>query len=122
MVSFIPAMSAQPAIGGSIKRRKDVGAKPSIDHEQVCTMIETGFGDKHIAKRLGISAKQVQRIRIKYGIQRGPHIGSLLNTPDEYVLWKMWFIRLNHNYSAVAYRFGISRQAVFERLNQREAA
>jgi len=97
-----------------------MGAKPSIDHEQVCVMVETGFGNKHIARRLGISEKQVRRIREKYSVQRGTYIGSILDTPDEWDLWDLYLV--NESESHVAYQFGVTRQAINQRSNKREAA
>jgi hypothetical protein len=87
-----------------------------VDHNQIGIMLETGIPVRHVARRLTVSERHVIRIKQKYNLKQGRSLAGILGTPEEHELWAVWFESLG-SYSAVAYRFGVSRQAVFGKLN-----
>ena len=92
-----------------------------IDHDQVRAMLKNGIGPTKIAQRLGCSARQVIRIKKELCVSLDKKIDQFLDTPVEWDLWYALFL-IHRNYSEVARRFGVSRQAIQERLSKREAA
>jgi len=84
-------------------------------------MYMIGISRRHIARRLGYSEKHVGRIIKESGIEQRHAINDLLDSEYEHALWGAYLDSLK-TYSRVAWCFGVSRQAVWEKLNNKEVA
>lgn len=87
-----------------------------IDHAQVQAMHTTGIPQVEIARRLRCSDRQVRRV-LKCACDAPLRVRVLLNSEFECLLWAALYDRLK-NYNKVAWHFGVTRQAVFEKLSQ----
>jgi len=91
-----------------------------VNEDRVVAMYETGITrPENIALRLGCSARTVRRIIKKRNPSPGTPIDKFLGTDFEYKLWE-WHYRIVGSYNAVAFLFGVSRQAVWEKLNSNQ--
>lgn len=88
-----------------------------INADQVRHMHAIGISRQNIANRLGCSLRQVCRILNGLETAGSTNIDGLLNTEYERVLWAGFFEKIK-SYSRVAFLFGVTRQAVFQALNQ----
>lgn len=86
-----------------------------LNPDQVIAMFKTGFNKKNIAKRLGASEKQIQRILSGYDQSVTHVLNDNLGTSYERYLWLAYFRMLN-SFSDVAFRFGVTRQAIQQAL------
>jgi predicted DNA-binding protein (UPF0251 family) len=68
-----------------------------------------------IGRRLGCSERHVRRILKNNNIETSKN--PLVGTPDEPLLWHYIYI-VEGNFAKVAYKMGVSRQAVHKSLTQ----
>lgn len=82
---------------------------------RIAKMCKTGFSIIEIARRLGISTKTVSRHLQELNLKPTKSIAGLIDTDAEYELWRHYHKR-GESLSMVAERFGVTRQAVHEKL------
>lgn len=88
-----------------------------IDQKKVVAMARTGFQIKQIAKRLRCSEKQVSRILKQHGVKPTGEAAIFFENDLE-ELYISAIQKIENNYQATADRLGMSRQAVWEKLNR----
>lgn len=82
-----------------------------IDHERILKMFTvTGINQANIARRLECSEKTVQRI-VNGHERNQTRVNEYLDTEYEHMLWQM-YSEDGYGYGAIAYLFGVTRQAV----------
>ena len=88
-----------------------------IERARVREMAESGLSQKEIAKRLHCSDRQVRRI--VHGSEVMGHSSEVRRAvrEDEHLCWRVAFA-IEGSYSAVARRFGVSRQAIQQVITQ----
>jgi transposase len=91
-----------------------------IDKEQICLMWRGGYFRKsEIAKRLGCSVKTVQRVIDKQGVKPTGFCLDMVGTEDEIWCWYPFYL-YGESIAEIAYRFGVSRQAVYDKVDDME--
>lgn len=95
--------------------RRQKGRK--VDHEQVVKM-SVYLTNAVIAKRLGISERQVSRILKKWAKPKNRVEDRRTNDSETEILYMKAMRRCELSYGSIAYRFGLSRQAVQQRLTE----
>ena len=109
-----------PECGKWLYRKEDMNKK--LDWGQVALMAEAGFNITQTAERLHCTTRQVSRIAKKLNIFFSGKNKNLIGTESEHRLWRLYYKEKDHNYSTTARRFGVTRQAVWERLSKTQEA
>lgn len=78
---------------------------------------EIGFPTRKMAGRLRCSERQILRIVKANRFRRRSPISELIGSEDEKHLWIVYY-RAHKSFSAVAMRFGVTRQAVEQFIKQ----
>lgn len=86
-----------------------------VDHNRVISMAKVGIPAVEIGRRLGCSERHVRRILRDNDVKASKN--PLVGTPDETLLWHYIYI-VEGNFAKVAYKMGVSRQAVHKSLTQ----
>lgn len=113
---FSPILPFIPVSGRGTNFMTDMSGYKA-DHQQVVKMSRI-HTNKVIAKRLGISTRQVSRILAKYDAskQDPEKRGSRLDRETENAVMEFSRITFGESYAEIGRRHGLTRQAVQQRL------
>lgn len=87
-----------------------------IDNNEVLGMLEEGFSNAEIARRLNCSTKQVGRIKMKLEaeLDRTFERDNLIKDYEIETARRELYVFMGIPYEAVGKRFGVSRQAIYK--------
>lgn len=86
----------------------------SADHARIRSAASLGVPVDVICRRLGVSRRTVRRAvgSLSYDVLEG------VGTEDEPALWSLFHNTWGYPIATVAYRFCLTRQAIYDRLDQ----
>ena len=88
-----------------------------IDRDRVISMRYNGLTQSEIAKRMECSERQIRRIISECKMNNVEcKMNKRTTMEDEHLCWRVAF-NIDKSYSAIAKRFGVSRQAVQNQLS-----